>query len=138
MNLQETQVGLARLKAAYPSAKPFDDIANELYVETLMRIDARDFASAFTDLVGTHKFMPSIANITEAVDFCRSRRLTFEESAAREKRLSLEGAIMDPKSPIHADPIGPHHARFLRLLRGEATFPEPERSGGDSVRQGAA
>lgn len=125
MTLQETQIGLAKLKAAYPNAKAFDDIANELYVETLMGVDSRDWQPAFKDLIGTCKFLPSISEIQEAVTFCRSRRLAFEESQDRRKRLALDG-VMDPKAAIHREVVGPNHARFLRLLRGEEKFPEPE------------
>jgi len=125
MNLHEAQIGLARLKAAYPSSKPFDDIANELFLETLMRIDTRDFQASFSDMTGTLTFFPSIAEITEAVNFCRSRRLAFEDSQARRSRLALN-AVMDPKAPLHSTVAGPNHARFLRLLKGEESFPAPE------------
>jgi len=124
MDIPEAQVNLSKLKAAYPSSKPFDDIANELYVETLMLMDSRDFDPAFKDMVGTLKFMPSLAEINEAVTFCRTRRLAFEESQDREKRLT--GDVMDPRAAIHGTVVGPNHARFLRLLRGEESFPDPE------------
>jgi hypothetical protein len=73
------------------------------------------------------KFFPSLAEINEAVDYCKARRLAWDDREAREKRLTGgQAAIMDPKSAIHQNVVGPHHARFLRLLRGEETFPEPE------------
>jgi len=51
--------------------------------------------------------------------------MTVEE----EERLAIqagEDRIMDPKSGVHRVVVGPHHARFLRLLSGEEKFPEPE------------
>lgn len=127
MTIEEAQHELARLKVAYPSSKPFDELTGEVYTEAITRMNLEDFRAAAKDIVGSLKFFPSIAEIVEAVDFCKGRRLQWDDHEAREKRLSAaQTAIMDPKSDIHKRVVGPHHARFLRLLRGEEKFPEPE------------
>lgn len=127
MTIEEAQHEIARLKVAYPASKPFDQLTSEVYSEAVMRMHLEDFKAAFTDLIQTQKFFPSIAEISEAVDYCKGRRLAWDEHVDREKRLTAgEDAIMDPKSGIHKRVVGPNHARFLRLLSGEEKFPEPE------------
>lgn len=125
MTLPEAQATVARLKAAYPNAKPLDEITSDLYTETLMGMDSRDVYPALKSMVETLKFFPSIAEISEAVTACRVRRLAADETEERRKRLGWD-ALMDPKAAIHGKVEGPHHARFLRLLRGEESFPAPE------------
>lgn len=127
MTVPEAQHELARLKVAYPSSKPFDDLTGEVYTEAIAAMNIEDFRAAAKDLVLTLKFFPSVAEISEAVDYCKGRRLAWDEREQREKRLTGgQDAIMDPKSDIHKRVVGPHHARFLRLLSGEEKFPEPE------------
>lgn len=127
MTIEEAQYQLARLKVAYPQSKPFDDLGSDVYTETLVKMNVEDFKAASIDLIQSLKFFPSIAEIIEAVDFCKGRRLQWDEHQSREKRLSAaQNAIMDPKAPIHQRVVGPEHARFLRLIRGEEKFPEPE------------
>ena len=125
MTILEAQGTVARLKAAYPSAKPLDEITSDLYTETLMRMEARDVYPACEAMVSTLKFFPSIAEITEAVTACRVKRINSAESESRRTRLALDSA-MDPTAPIHSTVVGPNHARFLRLLKGEESFPAPE------------
>jgi len=127
MTIEEAQHQLARLKVAYPNSKPFDDLTGEVYTEAIVRMNLEDFKAAATDLRMSSKFFPSLAEISEAVDYCKGRRLAWDEREDREKRLTGgQDAIMDPKSDIHKRVVGPHHARFLRLLSGEEKFPEPE------------
>jgi len=127
MTIEEAQHEIARLKVAYPNSKPFDQLTSEVYAEAVMRMNLEDFRNAATDLRMTSKFFPSLSEISEAVDYCKGRRLAWDEREQREKRLTGgQDAIMDPKSEIHQNVVGPHHARFLRLLRGEEKFPEPE------------
>lgn len=127
MTIEEAQHQIARLKVAYPNSKPFDQLTSEVYAEAVMRMHIEDFKAAFTDLTQSSKFFPSIAEISEAVEYCKGRRLAWDEREAREKRLTGgQDAIMDPKSDIHKRVVGPHHARFLRLLSGEEKFSEPE------------
>ena len=71
MTILEAQGTVARLKAAYPSAKPLDEITSDLYTETLMRMEAQDVYPACEAMVSTLKFFPSIAEITEAVTAIR-------------------------------------------------------------------
>jgi hypothetical protein len=125
MTIEEAQHEIARLKVAYPNSKPFDQLTSEVYAEAVMRMNLEDFRAAATDLRMSSKFFPSLQEINEAVDYCKGRRLAFDESRAREKRLTAgQDAIMDPKSDIHKNVVGPHHDRFLRLLRGQEKFLE--------------
>jgi hypothetical protein len=117
MRVEEAQATVARLKAAYPSAKALDEITTDLYTETLSGMDSRDVFPACKAKVGMLKFFPSIAEITENVNAFRVKRLAAAESQDREKRLA--GDVMDPKAEIHRKVVGPNHARFLRILRGE-------------------
>lgn len=124
MKLEEAQTWVAKLKAAYPSSKALDEVTGDLFTETVMGMDSRDFAVAFKDMTATLKFFPSLAEMHEAVNFCRSRRIAFEDSQERRNRLALD-SVMDPDADIHATVQGPNHARFLRLLRGQEAFPAP-------------
>lgn len=103
-----------------------DEASAKEYSLALTSLHVEDFNNAMIDVVHSSKFFPSIAEIMEAAKFCRGRRLAFEDSQERKRIEAGEKRIMDPKDPMHRQPVGPNHARFLRLLRGEEKFPEPE------------
>jgi len=65
--------------------------------------------------------------------------MSYEEE--REERLAIqagEDRIMNPKSDLHREPIGPNHKIFLEYLNGTRTFPEPEWAKRGRVSKGEA
>ena len=125
MTPEEAITGVKRLQASYPTMAKLDEASITAYVQEIGSVKWQDFAPAMTVLVRTSKFFPSISEILEACDDACRKRLALQEHEEREERLAIQGekAIFDPKAPIHREPIGPMHARFLRLLSGEETFP---------------
>lgn len=126
MNIEQAQKFLASLKACYPNAK-LDELASQTYTAAFCEMNVEDARAAFKDITHTLKWFPAISEVVEAVDFCKARRLQWDDHVAREKRLSAaETAIMDPKSDIHKRVVGPNHQKFLDMLSGKIKLPEPE------------
>ncbi len=142
MTPQEVQIGLGRLKAAYPATK-FDDFNVAAYSEVLAGFNNADFTAAWKVLVTTAEFFPSLAKIAYAVDDACRKRLAQKDHDEREERLAIKAAdeaIMDPNSEVHRVVVGPKHQEFLDYLSGKKTFPEPEwmnRKGKKSTRSWA-
>lgn len=129
MTPEEALKGLNRLKISYHGMKPLDELTQTAYVQEIMSLRWDDYLAGMTVLVRTSKFFPAISEILQAADDACRKRIEAQDHEEREERLAIkagEDKIMDPKSEVNRDPIGPNHARFLRLLRGEEVFPEPE------------
>lgn len=128
MTPHEIQIGLGRLKAAYPSTK-FDDFNVAAYSEVMADFNNTDFMAAWKGLVTSSEFFPSLAKIADAVAIAAKARFQAKDHADREERLAIqagEAAIMDPKSEVHRVVVGPQHQIFLDYLSGKRVFPEPE------------
>lgn len=129
MTIEEAERGLKRLQASYPTMAKLDELTVAAYLEEIGAVLWEDFAAGAKEVVRRSKFFPSISELLEAAnDACR-KRLAAKEHEEREERLAIqagEDKIMDPKSEIHRDPIGPNHKIFLEYLNGTRNFPEPD------------
>ena len=125
MTRDEAMQGMMRLQASYPNMQKLDAGTVVAYVAEIGMLSWEDFSAAATTVVRTCKFFPSIAEILDAANAAAIVRF---QAIDREERLAIQGesAIMDPKSEIHREPIGPNHRIFLEYLNGTRTFPEPE------------
>lgn len=129
MTIEEIRNGLARLQASYPNMSRLDEMATTAYISELMPLKYEDFFVACREVVRTSKFFPTIAEIIEHAEQAQRKRLEAKDHEEREERLAIqagEDRIMNPKSAMHREPIGPKHKLFLEYLNGTRTFPEPE------------
>ena len=127
MTPEQLAIGLKKLKASYPSMAPMEDSTTAAYAQELGILRWEDFESAVSICVRTSKFFPSIAELLAAADDACRKRLAQKEHEEREERLAIqagEDRIMDPGSPVHRVVVGPNHAKFLEMLKGE--LPEPD------------